>query len=335
MAHLSLSILEIVLLLFTAVILGITIHFFITSRRSLRSSPLEIDKMQKKLDEWKHKFFNEIEIREREMASLKQQLAEAAEKNESDALELEELQIKNKKLHAELAILHQTFPQGGNTNYLQQLEEAKYSLAEHSEKINQLLQQIDMVKDSKAEIQQLTEENRLLTEETERLKILLNEKSRELDALRQKDQLTSQMSSLLENANTEFSILQAKIQKLEKDMSLSGVGNVELEDMKEANVKLNQDFEEQRQKLHHIMMENQQLRSQLFETEDKLKEANFERQHLQKKLAYFEELNNDLQTLVESNKRLETQLKRMAELESMLHVISRERDELLRRNEDE
>ena len=79
MGHLSLSGLEIILLLFTAVVLGITIHFFIISRRGLRSSPIEIDKVNKKLEEWKQKYFNDIELKERERAVLKQQLAEAEE----------------------------------------------------------------------------------------------------------------------------------------------------------------------------------------------------------------------------------------------------------------
>lgn len=335
MGHLSLSVLEIILLLFTAVVLGITIHFFITSRRNLRSSPIEIDKMNKNLAEWKQKYFNDLELKERERAVLKQQVVEAEEKNEIDAIELEELQYKNQKLKSELSEIQKTFPQGEKTDYLQQLVEAKSSLVEHNEKVDQLLKQIDAIRNVEEEQQVAVQQNKKLILEVQELRSLLNNQSKELNTLRQKEQLAGQMSSLLENANAEFSLLQSKIQKLEKDMSLSGIGNVELEDMKEAYHKLNQDFEEQGQKLHTSIMENQQLRSQLFETEDKLKGANFERQQLHKKLSFFEELNSDLQTLAESNKKLEIQLKRMAELESMLNVISQERDELMRKQEDE
>jgi len=208
-------------------------------------------------------------------------------------------------------------------------------LTEHNEKVSQLLRRIDTIKDVEEEHQIAARQNKELILEIQELKNLLNNQTKELNTLRQKDQLTGQMSSLLENANAEFSLLQAKIQKLEKEMSLSGIGNVELEDMKEANYKLNKEFEEQRQKLHNSIMENQELRAQLFETEDKLKEANFERQQLQKKVSFFEELNNDLQTLAESNKKLEIQLKRMAELESMLNVISQERSDLMRKQEGE
>ena len=335
MGHLSLSVLEIILLLFTAVVLGITIHFFIISRRNLRSSPIEIDKVNKNLEEWKRKYFNDLEVKERERAILKQQLAAVEEKNEIDAIELEELQIKNQRLNTEIAEIKKTFPQGEKTDYLQQLLEAKSSLTDHNEKVSQLLKRIDTIKDVEEEQQFYIEQNKKLAIEVEELKLVLNNQSKELNTLRQKDQLTGQMSSLLENANNEFSLLQNKIQKLEKEMSVSGIGNVEFEDMKEAHHKLNRDFEEQRQKLHTSIMENQQLRAQLFETEDKLKEANFERQQIQKKLSFFEELNNDLQTLAESNKKLEVQLKRMAELESMLNVISQERNDLIRKKEDD
>lgn len=335
MGHLSLSVLEIILLLFTAIVLGITIHFFITSRLNLRSSPIEIDKMNKSLAEWKQKYFNDLELKERERSVLKQQLVEAEEKNEIDAIELEELQYKNQKLKSELSEIQKTFPQGEKTDYLHQLVEAKSSLVEHNEKVDQLLKQIDAIKNVEEEQQVAVQQNKKLVLEVQELRSLFNNQSKELNTLRQKEHLAGQMSSLLENANAEFRLLQAKIQKLEKDMSLSGIGNVELEDMKEAYHKLNQDFEEQGQKLHISIMENQQLRSQLFETEDKLKDANFERQQLHKKLSFFEELNNDLQTLAESNKKLEIQLKRMAELESMLNVISQERDDLMRKQEDE
>ena len=65
--------------------------------------------------------------------------------------------------------------------------------------------------------------------------------------------------------------------------------------------------------------------------EDKLREANFQRQQLQKRVSYLEELNNDLHVVSDTNKKLESQLKRMGELESFINVVSEERDDLLRR----
>ena len=53
-------------------------------------------------------------------------------------------------------------------------------------------------------------------------------------------------------------------------------------------------------------------------SEDKLKEANFQRQQLQKKVTFLDELNGDLQQISEHNKKLESQLKRISEMETLL-----------------
>jgi uncharacterized protein Smg (DUF494 family) len=78
-------------------------------------------------------------------------------------------------------------------------------------------------------------------------------------------------------------------------------------------------------------LQNQQFQLQLTETENKLREANFQRQQLQKRVSYLEELAKDIQLVAEANKKLQTQLSRLGELESMLNVISEERNELMRR----
>ena len=83
------------------------------------------------------------------------------------------------------------------------------------------------------------------------------------------------------------------------------------------------------------LLENQHLQTKLTETEDKLTDTNFQRQQLQKRVAYLEEINNDLQVISDANKKLETQIKKIGELESMLNVVSEERDQLMRRQTNE
>ena len=335
MAHFSLSILELVLLLFTAIVLGITIHFFIVARRSLRFSPPEMDKIRKDLTEWKQKYFNDIEIKERERIAVKKLLEDAEESNGMNLQKLQELEEENNILQIELEERKKNYPSTSGTNLLQQLQLTQSGLEEHNERIAELLNEIEMLKTSEEKNKELQTENEKLSAEVLELRTLLNQRSKELESLRQKDSLTSQMSLLLESANNEFAKLQSKIQKLEQELNSSGPRQMEMEDLKEGYQRLSKDFEEQASKLQGMTTENQQLRAQLFEAEDKLKEANFERQLLQKKAAYFEELNSDLQALTESNKRLEMQLKRMAELESMLNVMAKERDELMRRQGDD
>ena len=76
MASLTLSLLEIIVLMVGAIVLGITIHFFITSRRQLKNSSIETDKTNKVNEEWKLKYFNEVEARDKEHAQeIRDQLA--------------------------------------------------------------------------------------------------------------------------------------------------------------------------------------------------------------------------------------------------------------------
>jgi hypothetical protein len=80
-----------------------------------------------------------------------------------------------------------------------------------------------------------------------------------------------------------------------------------------------------------VINENRNLQQEIAENSEKLREANFQRQQLQKRVAYLEELNQDLQTVADANRKLESQLKRIGELESLLNVMAEERDELAKK----
>ena len=59
-----------------------------------------------------------------------------------------------------------------------------------------------------------------------------------------------------------------------------------------------------------------------------------QRQQLQKKVQFLQELNADMQNISETNKKLQTELRRIGELESMLTMMAEERDQLLRKKSD-
>ena len=158
------------------------------------------------------------------------------------------------------------------------------------------------------------------------LKQLVGQKESEIHNIRQKESVTKEMTSMLDSAYSEFNTLQSKIQKLEGQLSSSKMVSLEYEDLKEAYHKALRENEEFKAKLQALTVDSQQLTLQLNEAEDKFREANFQRQQLQKRVSYLEELNNDLQVVADANKKLEHQLKRIGELESMLNVISEEND---------
>lgn len=329
-SQLSLSLVEIIVLMLGAITVGITIHFFIVSRRSLNASIDEIPggKLSKEISEWKLKYFNDIEQRDSEITGLKMRLAEAEENSTIFSIEADEMRTQNKKLLSEIELLQSRIPKGEKPDYADQLRQAQSSLLEHNEKITNLLGQVDFVKEAERKQQELLKNNDELASQVVHLKSMLAQKEREVISIRQKEQLTTEMTTLLDNAHQEFNALQEKIQKLENQVITSKTSNLQYEEIKEGYFKASRDLEEHKLKFNVAVSENRQLKADLSETEEKLVEANFQRQQLQKKVAYLEGLNNDMQAVADAQKKLEGQLKRIGELENMLHIVSEERNEL-------
>ncbi|MEP6701311.1 MAG: hypothetical protein ABJA85_08340, partial [Bacteroidota bacterium] len=193
MATLSLSLIEIIVLMAGAITLGITIHFFIISRRSLKVSSSEMSgKVSRDLEEWKLKYFNDIESRDNELIGLKKRLTDAEENSSIYAIESEEMRRQNKKLQSEIESLHKTSPavEKEKPDYIQQLRQAQSSLMEHNEKINLLLGQIDIVKETEEKQKEILKINEGLSAEVDDLKFMLSQKEKEIDNTRQKEQLT-------------------------------------------------------------------------------------------------------------------------------------------------
>lgn len=322
---LNLSIIELSVLLFCAVTLGVVIHFFITSRKNLKNSPIEKERLKRTQDDWKHKYFNETEIRDKELSELKSRLTEAEENNRINEIESGELRRQNKKLIAELEgvqKLNQSTDK--KPNYIEQLRMAQVNLLEHNEKINQLLENIDVIRANEEKQKLIEEENEELLSQVKELRSTLTHKEAEINNIQKKENLTKEMNSMLDSAYGEFNALQSKIQKLESQLSTNKMVSLEYEDLKEAHYKLTRDHQEQKIKLQAAVAEAQSATMSLQETEDKLREANFQRQQLQKRVSYLEELNTDLQIVTDANKKLENQIRRIGELESMLNVVSEE-----------
>jgi len=331
--NLSLSVFEISLLFFGAIIVGITIHFTITTLRGSKSRITDKEQANKIRDEWKLRYFNDIEARDKELTALRERLEEAEENLNIYSIEAEEMRKENKKLQTEIHIAAKIAPthQSEKPDYLEQLRSAQISLKDHNEKIDQLLSNIDAFRETEERHREMLKTNEDLALQIAELRMKVAEKEKEITSIRKKEVLTKEMTSMLDNAYSEFNVLQGKMQKLEAQANSSKLLSLEYEDLKENHRKLSRDFEDQKVKLANLNSENLQTQTQLSETEEKLKEANFQRQQLQKRVSYLEQLNNDLQLVSDANKKLEVQLKRIGELESMLNMAAEERDQLIRR----
>jgi chromosome segregation ATPase len=332
-AQLSLSLLEIIVLMGGAIFLGITIHFFIVSRRSLNASIDETPggRMRREFTDWKLKYFNDIEQRDKEISQLKIRFAEIEENSTINAIEAEELRARNKQLQAEIEPLRNARAAGDNPDYIDHLRKAQVSLAEHNEKINQLLEKIEQVKEAETKQQEMRSAQEELSGQVDDLKFQLQQKEEEVSSIRRKEHMTAEMTSLVDSAYQEFNVLQEKIRQLESQLMGAKKTSLDYEELKESYYKTSRDLEEQKLKNNVLVSENRQLQADLSETEEKLIEANFQRQQAQKKVTYLEELNRDMQVLTEAQKKLEGQMKRIGELESMLQMVSEERNELANR----
>ena len=330
----NLSIVELVVLVFCAITLGIVIHFFLVSKKNLQNSPVAAQKLKKTLDEWKLKYFNDLETKDRELDDTKRRLMEAEENWKIYKIETEELQKKNQKLQLEVSASEKN--KGvDQPDYIEQLLEARVSLMDHSKKVEQLMENIEELSVNEEKQKLLEEENEQLTEKVNEMKELLRKKDEEIKKVVTNQTLRMEMSSMLDNAYSEFNNLQSKIQKLETQLSASKLAQIEYEGLHENYYKISSENEEYRTKLQSLTADNQQTTMRLYETEDKLREANFQRQQLQKRVSYLEELTADLQMVADANKKLEHQLRRIGELESMLTVVSEERDQLKKQTGDE
>ncbi|MGZ8525016.1 MAG: hypothetical protein ACXWV1_11340 [Chitinophagaceae bacterium] len=334
-ASLTLSVLEIILLLFGAIILGVTIHFFIASNKSLKATTAELEKPNLAQDEWKLRYFNDMETRDKEISMLKEKLEEAEENAKIFSMEAKEMHRQKRALETEMAGIQKTAvmaveKESPNEDYLEQLRQAQSGLVEQNQKINQLLGNIDLIREKEEMQREILRSNEELAAQVSNMRAQLAEKEKEINHTRQKEQLTNEMKSMLDNTYQEFNTLQGKIHKLESQLNSSKLMNMEYEDLKETYSRMSRDFEEYKMKVNALTIENQQLQTQLMDVEDKLREANFQRQQLQKRTIYLEELNRDLQVVSDTNKKLESQLRRVGELESMLNVVSEERDQLMR-----
>ncbi len=350
--NISLSLLEVAILMLGAIVLGVTIHFFIANHRSLHQSTSEEsgNKIANELDEWKRRYFNDMDFKDRELEELKKKFALSEDDNEINKIEADEMRKLNKELKIEIEELRRNSPiintpttiipaptQTANATpeYIEQLKIAQSGLAEQSSKINQLLQQINIVKETEEKQIDILRSNAVLTEQLDELNFRFSQKEMELNTLKQKEQLTSEMKSMLDKAYLEFNSLQEKMGKMELEILNAKKVNIESENLNDVYNKILRDLEEEKVKYQTANNENAQLKNKLEETKEKLKEADFQRLQLQKRVTNLVELNTDIQAIADANMKLEGQIKRIGELENMLHIVTEEKNDLSRKQQNQ
>jgi hypothetical protein len=311
-----------------ALALGFSIHFFWISKRSMRLDESRASETINDNDNWKLKYYNDMDMQERAQQQLRERLAETKENEQILTIELEETRkelddLAYSKPPAAVEIPRQS---AAPADYMSQLKSAQENLFEHNNSINRLLEQIEMLKESERKNADSLKMNEQLNLQLADLRKSVAEKEHEIAQVRQQLRLTNEIADRLDKAYTEFNILQEKLQKLDTYL-LQPHKSGEHAELQESYFKLTKDFDDVKSRQSSLWEENQRLSRILSDTEDKLREANFQRQQLQKKVSFMEELNGDLQQVSEHNKKLESQLRRISEMEALLTKATQEKND--------
>ena len=343
--ELSMSLPMIIICELVALVLGFTIHFVWNSKKSLTiKEPSSASTGISEDDNWKLKYYNDMDMQERSQQQLRDRLSQAQEAEQTLNIELEEARMELDSVKQELDAVRGQLEdvearqasvseeadipatQQPETDYagryLNQLKAAQEKLVEHNGHIQRLLEQTELVEESEKKNRELTQLNEDMNARLRESGQLLIEKEAEVSNLRHQQKLSEEMSQRLDKVYDEYNTLQDKLQKLQAYLTQPYNRGTDYDGLKESYFKLGKEHDEMKLKYISIREENQRLTRILGDTEEKLKEANFQRLQYQKRSAFLEELNHDLQEIAEHNKKIESQLRRVTDMENLLAKIT-------------
>lgn len=321
----SIGLLELIIFQAGALILGFAIHFFWTSRKSLpytSDEPVSEFKINE-ADEWRLKYYEEMDLHEKLQQEMRKEIRERIANEKMQQLEVVELKAEIKELEAAQIEKSAAEP----STYLNQLMTAQENLAGHNEHLSKLLEQVEVLKQLEKKHLETQKINDELQQQLRDAQLALSSKGNEIRQIRQHQGLAAELQERLQKVYDEFNLMQDKVVTLESHLSKPHLRGYEYEDLQQAYFRLTKDFDEMKGRQQSILEENQRQSRMLADTEDKLRESQFVRQQLTKKVAFLDELNTDLQQVASQNKKLETQLRRIAEIEQMLMKVPEQENE--------
>ena len=112
----------------------------------------------------KLKYISEAEIKGKEITDLKNKIHDAAEDKRIYEIEIEELKSQVRKLNLDVQQTRSEKPlPQTKTDYYEQLRQAQQSLMDHNAKISQLLEQVDVIKETEEKSQEILRSNEELS----------------------------------------------------------------------------------------------------------------------------------------------------------------------------
>jgi chromosome segregation ATPase len=294
-----------------AIIFGGTLYFFIKSRKSLD----ETLRATKRTAVAERKKETQTQVKKTNLMELEEQFARM--RYETSLPKVERMESPSKKFthKEEIAV-----------------QDLKNTIAQQQRMLDSYLQKVEELENAGRD--ELNEKIEDFEKRVDELMAVIEEKDEEIKELHQQVAVGQRMAAKIEEVYQEFEQLQSKMMILEKQSARANNLAIELEDAKYSYEQVHKELLRKQEKMEELMEENQRLRHHTNEVEDKLSDANLQRQQLQKKVQFLTELNTDMQSISDTNKKLQTELRRIGELESMLNMMAEERDFLLRKKMD-
>jgi len=219
---------EIIIFLLGALILGFTIHYFWSARKSIKIDNSGEEGISDN-DNWKLKYYNDMDMQEKALEQLRERLAASEENEQISSIELEELQKKYKNVDIKTETTSK--PSSTTDDYLTQLRSAQENLFQHNQHVNRLLEQIQLLKESERKYQDLQKTNNELNDLVTGLRKTISNKEAEIVHIRQQQRLTDEISERMDKAYSEYNALQEKIQKLESYLAQPHSRKIEYDEL--------------------------------------------------------------------------------------------------------
>jgi chromosome segregation ATPase len=232
------------------------------------------------------------------------------------------LSFKTLPDHSERSAHQPNFTAAGSTD----LDLMKKRIREQQTQLSRAMAQIDQIETSDSF--RIKGDSR---KQAAGLELLVQKKDAELKNLRQQLELSNKIQVHFDELQNEFEVLQEKLEKMEEQAWEANDLAMKVENLEQSELHLQKELVRKDEKINELIAEAQRLHSILNETEDKLRESNMMRQQLQKKAQFLEEMNLDMKQLSDTNRKLQTEIRKIGELESMLNLMMEERNQLLKR----